>query len=74
MNEKRPTFSICIPAYNRAKFLAPLLESIYAQDYRYFEIVICEDRSREADEIAAIAERYAARYPNTLRYCQNESN
>jgi abequosyltransferase len=74
MSANRPTFSICIPAYNRAKFLAPLLESIYIQDYLDFEIVICEDRSREASEIAAIAEKYALRYPDTLTYYANESN
>jgi glycosyltransferase involved in cell wall biosynthesis len=74
MSERRPTFSICIPAYNRAKFLASLLDSIYAQSYRDFNIVICEDRSPEAAEIATTAHEYAARFPGTLSYYENEVN
>lgn len=66
--------TICIPAYNRARYLPALLDSVYAQDYKDFEIVICEDASRERDQIAAIAGEYAARYPGTLRYYENESN
>jgi abequosyltransferase len=67
-------FSVCIPAYNRARHLPALLDSIYAQDCRDFEIVICEDVSPERPQIAAIARDYAGRYPGTLRYCENETN
>jgi abequosyltransferase len=74
MTEHRPLFSICIPAYNRAKFLAPLLDSIYAQGYNDFHVVICEDRSREAAEIAKIAREYGERFPGTLSYYENETN
>jgi abequosyltransferase len=74
MTEHRPLFSICIPAYNRAKFLAPLLDSIYSQSYKDFNVVICEDRSREAAEIAAVAREYAGRFPGTLFYYENETN
>jgi abequosyltransferase len=74
MSQRRPTFSICIPAYNRAKFLAPLLDSIYAQECKDFNIVICEDRSREAAQIEAIARDYSTRHPGTLSYYENEMN
>jgi abequosyltransferase len=74
MTERRPLFSICIPAYNRAKFLAPLLDSIYSQSYKDFNVVICEDRSREGAEIAAVAREYAGRFPGTLFYYENETN
>jgi abequosyltransferase len=67
-------FSICIPAYNRARHLAALLDSIYTQDRRNFEVVICEDVSREREQIAAIARDYAERFPGTLRYFENETN
>lgn len=70
----RPLFSICIPAYNRAHYLRPLLDSIYAQECRDIEIVICEDASRERPQIAAIASEYVDRYPGTLRYLENEVN
>lgn len=72
--EQRPFFSICIPAYNRANFLSSLLDSILAQKFEDYEIVICEDKSRERDEIRAIAEAYSSRPRVRLRYIENEKN
>jgi abequosyltransferase len=40
MRAKRPTFSICIRAYNRALHLPRLLDSIFAQDVKDFNIVM----------------------------------
>jgi glycosyltransferase involved in cell wall biosynthesis len=74
MPSHRPLFSICIPAYNRARHLPALLDSIYSQDWHDFEVVLCEDASRERSQIAAIAREYAKRYPGTLRYYENEIN
>jgi glycosyltransferase involved in cell wall biosynthesis len=74
MANSRPLFSVCIPAYNRARHLQALLDSIYVQDYRAFEIIICEDFSRERAQIAAIIRKYADSYPGTLRYNENEAN
>jgi len=69
-----PRFSICIPAYNRARHLPALLDSIYAQDYGDFEIVICEDFSPEREQISAIAREYAQNRLGTLHYFENEAN
>ncbi len=74
MTPRALRFSICIPAYNRARLLPPLLDSIYAQDYKDFNVVICEDASRERKQIAEVARRYSERYPGTLFYCENETN
>ena len=74
MTETRKLFSVCIPAYNRAEHLPALLDSIFAQDYRDFEGVICEDLSRERQQIAAIVNQYQSRYPDMLRYFENEEN
>jgi len=74
MSESRCMFSICIPAYNRAVHLPALLDSIYAQSFKDFEIVICEDQSRERILISEIANRYAEKYPNTLKYIENSEN
>lgn len=74
MSESRRKFSICIPAYNRAVHLPALLDSIYAQNFKDFEIVICEDQSRERPLISEIANRYAERYPKTLTYIENSEN
>jgi glycosyltransferase involved in cell wall biosynthesis len=74
MRQNRKKFSICIPAYNRARYLPSLLDSAFAQDYKNFDIVICEDRSPERDQIAAIATSYARRFPGTIFYYENDSN
>jgi len=74
VSHTRNLFSVCIPAYNRANHLVALLDSIFAQDFRDFEVVICEDLSRERKEIAAIVNDYQSRYPEMLRYFENEEN
>jgi abequosyltransferase len=72
--ERRPRFSVCIPAYNRARHLAALLDSIFAQDYRSFEILICEDNSPERPQIAEVVEAYSQRYPAIIRHYENTRN
>ena len=74
MTEARRLFSVCIPAYNRARHLTPLLESIFAQNFRDFEVVICEDMSSERAQIAAIVDDFRSRYPGMLRYFENPEN
>lgn len=69
-----PTISVCIPAYNRAEHLAPLLDSILSQDHPAHEIVICEDGSPQRAQIREIAERYAAAHPAVVRYYENAEN
>ena len=74
MTQIRRLFSVCIPAYNRAKHLPDLLESILVQDFRDFDVVICEDRSPERRQIAAIVREYQSRYPGVLLHFENETN
>ena len=70
----RANFSICIPAFNRARHLPALLDSIFAQDYQNFNVVICEDASPERKQIAAIVREYAGRHPGQLIYFENARN
>jgi glycosyltransferase involved in cell wall biosynthesis len=69
-----PTISVCIPAYNRASVLPVLLDSIVQQDFRNFEVLICEDRSPERKSIQAIVHRYQQEHPDLIRYFENETN
>ena len=69
----RPLFSVCIPAYNRARYLPALLDSIIAQARSDFDIVICEDNSPERDKIKEIVCAYSALHPH-IRYYENEGN
>lgn len=54
----RPLFTVCIPAYNRAALLAPLLDSILCQAFKDYEILVCEDGSPERSDIAAVVRSY----------------
>ncbi len=69
-----PLISVCIPAYNRAKLLPVLLQSILSQSYPSYEIVICEDMSPEREKIREVALQYYESYPNVVKYHENENN
>lgn len=74
MADLRPLFSVCIPAYNRSKYLATLLDSIVTQDFDRFNIVICEDMSPERADIEWIVESYSNKFPGLISYLENEEN
>src|SRR5579884_1902962 len=66
-----PTVSIAMPVYNGARHLAQTLDSILAQTYRDFELVISDNAS--TDETPAIVARYAAADPR-IRAVRQETN
>jgi glycosyltransferase involved in cell wall biosynthesis len=66
-----PLISVCIPAYNRIKVLSALLDSIFCQEFKDYEIVIAEDHSPERLDISAKIAEYQLRYGNKLLYCEN---
>ena len=43
-----PVFSVCIPTYNAAGYLPEAIESVLAQTYEDFELLICDDASTDA--------------------------
>ena len=61
--------SVCIPSYNRARFLTPLLESIASQYDNSIEVVIREDNSPEREQIRAGVEEFRKRIP--IVYVEN---
>lgn len=69
-----PLISVCIPAYNRASLLPALLDSILAQDFGDYEVLICEDGSPEREAIGRVVERYRQQAPVRIRYEQNAVN
>jgi glycosyltransferase involved in cell wall biosynthesis len=57
-----PMVSVVLPTYNGEDTLERCLDSIMAQDYPNFEVLISDDCS--ADSSASIAADFARRYPN----------
>lgn len=51
-----PLVSIIVPAYNAAAHLREALESVFAQDWRPFEVILVDDGS--TDETRAIAQSF----------------
>jgi glycosyltransferase involved in cell wall biosynthesis len=66
-----PRVTLGVPVYNGAEYLAETLDSLLAQDFDDFEIVISDNAS--TDETAAICRQYAERDPRII-YTRNEKN
>jgi glycosyltransferase involved in cell wall biosynthesis len=66
-----PTVSLGMPVYNGENFIIATLDSLLAQTYTDFELIICDNASTDGTE--AICRAYAARDPR-VRYVRNESN
>ncbi|MHC4535460.1 MAG: glycosyltransferase family 2 protein [Planctomycetota bacterium] len=54
--------SICIPTYNRKDFLKETLDSVFAQTYQDFEVVIVDDGSTDGTEQMIKDAGYPLRY------------
>ncbi|PYX36073.1 MAG: glycosyltransferase family 2 protein [Acidobacteria bacterium] len=66
-----PRLSIGIPVFNGQEFLPELLDSLLAQTFRDFEILICDNAS--SDRTEQICREYE-RHDSRIRYICNERN
>ncbi len=71
MTHPIPTVTIGLPVYNGQNYLAEALDSILAQTYTDFELIISDNAS--TDETGAICRRYAER-DKRIRYIVQEEN
>ena len=55
---ERPYFSILIPSYNRPDHLIKCIDSVLANDFAHYEIIISDDSSPRIDEIEEVINRY----------------
>ena len=57
-----PKVSICIPTYNRKNYLRETLESVFAQTYKNYEVVVVDDGSTDGTEQMIKQSNYPIRY------------
>jgi len=57
-----PNISVCIPTYNREHLLKETLDSVFAQTYRDFEVVIVDDGSTDGTKQMLEKNGYNVRY------------
>ena len=62
-----PLVSIIVPAWNCARWITATLESVYAQTYRNWEIILVDDGS--TDDTRSMLDRHMVR----LRYYYQEN-
>lgn len=66
---KNPLISVCIPNYNYEKFIGETIESVLAQTYENFELIIVDNGS--TDSSAEIIKSYN---DPRIKFYQNETN
>ncbi len=74
MKNKTPVLSICIPTYNREKYLKECIDSIINQEWfneEEIEIVISDNAS--IDNTTEVVKSYQEKYTN-IKYLKNEEN
>jgi glycosyltransferase EpsE len=64
--------SVIMGIYNCAPTLAEALNSLLAQTYQSFKVIMCDDGSK--DNTMEVAQQYVDRYPGKFILIQNEKN
>ena len=59
-------FSVVIPVYNVKDYLPKCIDSVLAQDFEDYEVLLVDDGSTDG-ESGAICDRYAAAHPERIR-------
>lgn len=67
-----PRISVIMGIFNCAPTLAEALDSLLAQTYQGFKVIMCDDGSK--DNTATIAQSYAERYPGKFILIKNDRN
>ena len=71
-NQRAPRVSVVIPCYKQAHFLAEAVESVVAQNYSDWEILVVNDGS--PDETSQVTKELIAKYPGKrIRLIEKEN-
>ena len=69
---KSPAISVIIPLYNAEKYIGECLESILAQMFQDFEVIVVDDCS--TDNSVAVVKSYAEKFGGRLRFVSMKKN
>jgi hypothetical protein len=58
---RSPSVSVIIPAYNSASYIGETLDSVFAQTYRDFEVLVINDGSPDTEALEAVLRPYLDR-------------
>ena len=67
-----PAVSIIIPLYNAEKYIGELLESILAQTFQNFEVIVVDDCS--TDNSVEVVKNYAPKFGERLKLAKTKKN
>jgi len=68
----RPLVNVIIIFFNEGRFLEEAIDSVFAQSYDNWELLLIDDGS--TDHSTMIAQRYSAQYPEKVRYLEHEGH
>jgi glycosyltransferase involved in cell wall biosynthesis len=66
---KTPTVTIVIPVYNSARYIGQALDSLQAQTFKDFEVIVVNDGSEDREELETILKSH----PLSLTYVSQEN-
>ena len=69
---EEPRISVIMGIYNCAPTLAEALDSLLAQTYQGFKVIMCDDGS--SDNTVEVAQTYVNRYPDKFIIAKNGHN
>lgn len=72
LRNARPAISVIIPLYNDEKYIGACLESLLAQTFSNFEVVVVDDCS--TDNSVEIVENYMSKFGEKLTLLHTEEN
>jgi glycosyltransferase involved in cell wall biosynthesis len=67
-----PLITVCIPAYNAARYLPATLAGLRDQTFLDWELIVTEDGS--AEDVAGLVQAFAGTVPQAVRYQRHEKN
>jgi len=70
--KNKPMVSVFMPAYNQEHLIAESIESVLAQDFDDWELVIGDDCS--TDNTYGVADSYRQKYPDKIQIIRNPVN